>query len=194
MILTAPASPLVATGFAIWAMWEPTQPCLNSSSSYSTVSSPGKELGSAPLISRTSIWTLLCLIPNMFASSSLTSRTSSSRNTISWAKTEMAGSTLKFAKAVTDFPKLASLPITFSNHVAEGFYEAASTPGLWHHKLRLLQFCLIVDDFCVEYVSIEHFNFLLDLLKKSMVCSVTWLETNLPALPSNGIILANADT
>jgi hypothetical protein len=48
----------------------------------------------------------------------------------------------------------------------EGFYEAASTPGLWRHKWRPLQFCLIVDNFGIEYVGIEHFNFLLNLLKK----------------------------
>ncbi len=50
--------------------------------------------------------------------------------------------------------------------VAEGYYEAASVPGLWHHKWRPIQFCLLVDDFGVEYVGIEHFNHLLDLLKK----------------------------
>jgi hypothetical protein len=50
--------------------------------------------------------------------------------------------------------------------VTEGFYESFSTPGLWHHKWRPLQFSLIVDDFGVEYVGIEHFNFLLDILKK----------------------------
>jgi hypothetical protein len=33
---------------------------------------------------------------------------------------------------------------------AEGFYEAVSTPGLWHHKWRPIQFCLIVDNFCVK--------------------------------------------
>ena len=53
-----------------------------------------------------------------------------------------------------------------SRLVTEGFYEAASTPGLWRHKWRPLQFCLIVDDFGVEYVGIEHFNYLLNLLKK----------------------------
>ena len=53
-----------------------------------------------------------------------------------------------------------------SRLVTEGFYEAASTPGLWRHKWRPLQFCLIVDDFGVEYVGIEHFDFLLNLLKK----------------------------
>ena len=55
--------------------------------------------------------------------------------------------------------------------VAEGFYEAASTPGLWRHKWRPLQFYLIVDDFGVEYVGVEyvgveHFDYLLNLLKK----------------------------
>ncbi len=48
----------------------------------------------------------------------------------------------------------------------EGYYESASAPGLWHHKWRPIQFCLIVDDFGVKYVGIEHFNHLMDLLKK----------------------------
>ena len=48
----------------------------------------------------------------------------------------------------------------------EGYYKAHSTPGLWRHKWRPIQFCLIVDDFGVEYVGIEHFNHLLELLKK----------------------------
>jgi len=48
----------------------------------------------------------------------------------------------------------------------EGYYEAHSTPGLWRCKWRPIQFCLIVDDFGVEYVGIEHFNHLLTLLKK----------------------------
>jgi hypothetical protein len=49
---------------------------------------------------------------------------------------------------------------------AEGFYEAASTPGLWHHKWRPIQFCLIIDDFGIKYVGLEHFNYLLGILKK----------------------------
>jgi hypothetical protein len=49
---------------------------------------------------------------------------------------------------------------------AKDFDEAASTPGLWHHKWRPIQFCLIVDDFVVEYVGLEHFNFLLSIFKK----------------------------
>ncbi len=50
--------------------------------------------------------------------------------------------------------------------MAEGYYKAASTPGLWRHKWRPIQFCHLVDDFGVEYVGIKHFNHLLDLLKK----------------------------
>jgi hypothetical protein len=49
---------------------------------------------------------------------------------------------------------------------AEGYYEAATVPGLWRHKWRPIQFCLLVDNFGVEYVGIEHFDHLLDLLKK----------------------------
>jgi len=48
----------------------------------------------------------------------------------------------------------------------EGYYEAHSTSGLWRHKWRPIQFCLIMDDFGVEYVGIEHFNHLLKRLKK----------------------------
>ncbi len=49
---------------------------------------------------------------------------------------------------------------------AEGFYEVASTPGLWCHKWRLIQICLIVDNFGKEYVGLEHFTYFLDILKK----------------------------
>ena len=45
---------------------------------------------------------------------------------------------------------------------AAGYYEAAITPGLWKHKWRPILFALIVDDFGIEYVRIEHFNHLHD--------------------------------
>jgi hypothetical protein len=41
---------------------------------------------------------------------------------------------------------------------AKGFYEEASPPGLWCHKWRPIQFCLIIDDFGVDYVGLEHFT------------------------------------
>lgn len=34
----------------------------------------------------------------------------------------------------------------------EGYFECPSTLGLWRHKWQLVLFCLIVDDFCIEYV------------------------------------------
>ncbi len=49
---------------------------------------------------------------------------------------------------------------------AKGFHEAASTTCLWCHKWWPIQFCLIVDNFGVEYVGLEHFNYLLSVLKK----------------------------
>ena len=35
-------------------------------------------------------------------------------------------------------------------------YEAATTPGLWKHTWRPIQFALIVDDFGVEYIGKQH--------------------------------------
>ncbi len=48
----------------------------------------------------------------------------------------------------------------------EGYYEAATTPGLWKHKWQPIQFCLIVDDLGIEYVGIKHFNHLLAVLQR----------------------------
>ncbi len=66
---------------------------------------------------------------------------------------------------------LPQADILANNHLqsrllAEEYYEAKSTSGLWRHKLRPTQFCLIVDDFGVEYVGLEYFNHLRDVLKK----------------------------
>ena len=33
-----------------------------------------------------------------------------------------------------------------------GYFEAVTTPGLWKHTWRPVQFCLIVDDFGIKYV------------------------------------------
>jgi hypothetical protein len=47
-----------------------------------------------------------------------------------------------------------------------GFYKAATTLGLWKHKWWPIQFCLIFNNFGVEYVGIEHFNHLLAILQQ----------------------------
>ena len=49
---------------------------------------------------------------------------------------------------------------------SEGYYKTLTTPDLWKHKWQPIQFCLLVDDFGVEYVGNEHFHHLLTLLKK----------------------------
>ena len=55
-----------------------------------------------------------------------------------------------------------------------GDYEARTTPGLWRHKWRPIQFCLIVDDFGVEYVGKQHADHLATILKKYHNITEDW--------------------
>jgi hypothetical protein len=76
-----------------------------------------------------------------------------------------------YFKICQDFYGLLQADILANNLLqsrlkAKGFYEAASTPGLWCHKWRPIQFCLTVNNFGVEYVGLEHFYYLLNILKK----------------------------
>ena len=48
----------------------------------------------------------------------------------------------------------------------EGYCEACTTPGLWRHKWRPVQFCLIVDYFGVEYVVKKHADHLSTILEQ----------------------------
>ena len=47
-----------------------------------------------------------------------------------------------------------------------GYREAPTTPGLWRHDWRPIQFVLIVDDFGVEYVGKKHADHLLAVLNE----------------------------
>ena len=47
-----------------------------------------------------------------------------------------------------------------------GYYQCPTTPGLWRHKWRPTLFCLIVDDFGIEYVNKRHADHLRDTLLK----------------------------
>ena len=47
-----------------------------------------------------------------------------------------------------------------------GYYEAATTPGLWRHKWRPIQFVLIVDDFGIKYVGKQHALHILNILEQ----------------------------
>ena len=56
----------------------------------------------------------------------------------------------------------------------EGYYEARTTPGLWQHKWRTIKFCLIVDDFGVEYIGKQHADHLATTLKKYHNITKDW--------------------
>ena len=45
-----------------------------------------------------------------------------------------------------------------------GYYDAATTPGLWCHKWRPIHFFLLMDDSGIEYVGKEHALHLLKTL------------------------------
>ena len=47
----------------------------------------------------------------------------------------------------------------------KGYYEAATTPGLWLQKWRPVMFCLTVDDFGIEYFGEHHAQHLLTTLQ-----------------------------
>ncbi len=65
------------------------------------------------------------------------------------------------------FPKPASFPTIIFDHalLLKATTKSATTPRLWNHKRHPVQFCLIVDNFGVKYIGVEHFNHLFDLLK-----------------------------
>ena len=54
------------------------------------------------------------------------------------------------------------------------YYETATTPGLWCHKWRSIQFVLIVDDFGIEYVIKKDADHLASVLKKHHDISQDW--------------------
>ena len=55
-----------------------------------------------------------------------------------------------------------------------GYFEAPTTPGLWRHTWRPVQFVLIVDDFGVEYVGKQHADHLLAVLNEHYEMSTDW--------------------
>ena len=56
----------------------------------------------------------------------------------------------------------------------EGYYEASTTPGLWSHKWRTVQFVLLVDNFGNEYVGKEHALHLLITLEQNYEITTDW--------------------
>ena len=56
----------------------------------------------------------------------------------------------------------------------EGYYPVQFTEGLWRHVWRPLTFTLVVDDFGVKFVGIEHANHLVKTLKKWYEVTEDW--------------------
>ena len=55
-----------------------------------------------------------------------------------------------------------------------GYTQSETTPGLWSHKSRPIQFSLVVDDFGVKYVGKENAEHLLNTIRKYYKCSCDW--------------------
>ena len=58
-----------------------------------------------------------------------------------------------------------------------GYYEVATTPGLWCHKWRPIQFVLLVDNFGIKYVGKEHALHLLKTLEVDYDITTDWEAT-----------------
>jgi len=56
----------------------------------------------------------------------------------------------------------------------KGYHQSKTTPGLWKHKWRPVQFTLVVDDFGVKYVGKEHAEHLMEALKEHYEVSEDW--------------------
>ena len=63
-----------------------------------------------------------------------------------------------------------------------GYYQCPTTPGLWLHKWRPILFCLIVDDFGIEYVGKRHADHLRDILLKHYELTQDWSGSRLSGI------------
>ena len=55
-----------------------------------------------------------------------------------------------------------------------GYYQSHITPGLWLHKTRIIQFCLVIDDFGVKYTNGQDAKHLQTILTKYYEVSTDW--------------------
>ena len=64
----------------------------------------------------------------------------------------------------------------------KGYYEATTIPGLWKHKWRPIQFCLLVDDFGIKYVGEKHANHLKAALLQHYEITKYWEDKKLASI------------
>ena len=55
-----------------------------------------------------------------------------------------------------------------------GYYQCATTPGLWKHKWKPVTFVLIVDVFGIQYTGSLHAQHLLTALQESYTVTTDW--------------------
>ncbi len=60
---------------------------------------------------------------------------------------------------------------------AHGYYQFATTAGLWRHKWQSILFVLIVDDFGIKYVDKAHSEHLLTALCGHYTITTDWTGT-----------------
>ena len=77
--------------------------------------------------------------------------------------------------------KLANDPLQKRLNKA-GYFEAATTPGLWKHKCQPIQFCLVVDDFRIQYVEENHTLYLKPTLLEYYKFTEDWEGNKLEGL------------
>eukprot|EP00804_Cyclotella_cryptica_P027241 CCRYP_014349-RA/>CCRYP_014349-RA protein AED:0.16 eAED:0.16 QI:0/0/0/1/1/1/3/0/1022 len=58
-----------------------------------------------------------------------------------------------------------------------GYYQCATTPGLWRHKWQPVLFVLIVDDFGIQYSNRRHAEHLLQALQQHYTVTTDWTGT-----------------
>ena len=54
------------------------------------------------------------------------------------------------------------------------YLPSPTIPGLWKHKMQLLQFTLVVDDFGIKYINEHDVQHLLASLAPHFKCSCDW--------------------
>ena len=54
------------------------------------------------------------------------------------------------------------------------YYKAATTPGLWIHKLRPINFFLIVDESGIKYLGKQHALYLLKIPEQNYEITTEW--------------------
>ena len=56
-----------------------------------------------------------------------------------------------------------------------GYTQSKLTPGLWTHKTRPIQFCLVTDDYGVKYIRKEHAEYAKGILEQHYKLSTDWV-------------------